>query len=132
MLVSDARVAHIGIAVSNLADAVAFYRDVLRLEPSPPVTADGATIVSLHLGDVEVELMEPVTLDGPVAKFLEKRGPGIHHICLRVPDLELALDECRNQGYRLVDETPRPGAGGRRVAFVHPKATGGILLELTE
>jgi methylmalonyl-CoA/ethylmalonyl-CoA epimerase len=128
----DARVAHIGIAVSNVADALAFYRDVLRLEPSPPVTADGATIVSLHLGDVEVELMEPVTPEGPVAKFLEKRGPGIHHICLRVPDLEQALDECRRQGFRLVDETPRPGAGGRRVAFIHPKATGGILLELTE
>ena len=132
MLGSNARVSHIGIAVSNLADALAFYRDILKLEPSPPVTADGATIVSVHLGEVEVELMEPVTPDGPIAKFLAKRGPGIHHICLRVPDLDHALDECRRQDYRLIDETPRPGAGGRRVAFVHPKATGGILLELTE
>ncbi len=132
MLGSNARVSHIGIAVSNLADALAFYRDILKLEPSPPVTADGATIVSVHLGEVEVELMEPATPDGPIAKFLAKRGPGIHHICLRVPDLDHALDECRRQDYRLIDETPRPGAGGRRVAFVHPKATGGILLELTE
>jgi methylmalonyl-CoA/ethylmalonyl-CoA epimerase len=132
VLGSNARVSHIGIAVSNLADALAFYRDILKLEPSPPVTADGATIVSVHLGEVEVELMEPATPDGPIAKFLAKRGPGIHHICLRVPDLDHALDECRRQDYRLIDETPRPGAGGRRVAFVHPKATGGILLELTE
>jgi len=132
VLESDARVAHIGIAVPALADAVAFYRDVLRLEPSPPLTTDGAVIVSLHLGDVEVELMEPVTPDGPVAKFLRKRGPGIHHICFRVPNLERALDQCRRLGYQLVDETPRPGAGARRVAFIHPKSTGGILLELTE
>jgi methylmalonyl-CoA/ethylmalonyl-CoA epimerase len=132
VLESDARVAHIGIAVPALADAVAFYRDVLRLEPSPPVTTDGAVIVSLHLGDVEVELMEPVTPDGPVAKFIQKRGPGIHHICFRVPDLERALDQCRRLGYQLVDEAPRPGAGARRVAFIHPKSTGGILLELTE
>jgi methylmalonyl-CoA/ethylmalonyl-CoA epimerase len=132
VLKSLARVAHIGIAVPALADAVTFYRDVLKLEPSPPVTTDGASIVSLHLGDVEVELMEPVTPDGPVAKFLQKRGPGIHHICFRVPNLEHALDECRRLGYRLVDEIPRPGAGDRRVAFVHPRSTAGILLELTE
>ncbi len=128
----DARVAHIGIAVANLEEAMAFYRDVLRLEPSSPETADGATIVSLHLGDLEIELMEPMAQDSPVAKFLAKRGPGIHHICYRVSDLSSALAECRRRGYQLIDETPRPGAGGRMVAFVHPKATGGILLELTE
>ena len=74
----------------------------------------------------------PATPDSPIAKFLAKRGPGIHHICYRVPDLDAALDACRAAGYRLVDETPRSGAGGRRIAFVHPKATAGILLELTE
>ena len=132
MIEPDARVAHIGIAVSNLDEAVAFYRDVLRLEPSPPETADGASIVSLHLGNLEIELMEPVIPDGPVAKFLAKRGPGIHHICYRVSDLGSALEECRRHGYQLIDHTPRPGTGGRRVAFVHPKTTGGILLELTE
>ena len=132
MIESDARVAHIGIAVANLEQAVAFYRDVLGLSPALPETADGASIVSLHLGDVEVELMEPLDQNSPVAKFLAKRGPGIHHICYRVPDLAAALDECRRHGYQLVDEVPRSGAGGRKVAFVHPKATSGILIELTE
>jgi methylmalonyl-CoA/ethylmalonyl-CoA epimerase len=129
---SDTHVAHIGVAVDELDEAVAFYRDVLGLVPSHPVTADGATIVPVRIGDVEIELMRPETPDGPVAKFLAKRGPGIHHICYRVPDLEQALMQCRSRGYRLVDDVPRVGAGGRRVAFVHPKATGGILLELTE
>ncbi|UCD24236.1 MAG: methylmalonyl-CoA epimerase [Gemmatimonadota bacterium] len=128
----NAQVAHIGIAVANLDEALAFYRDILGLDPSPPETADGATIVSLHLGDLEVELMQPAVEDSPISKFLEKRGPGIHHICYRVADLPAALEECRRRGYRLIDEEPRPGAGGRMVAFVHPKATGGILLELTE
>jgi methylmalonyl-CoA/ethylmalonyl-CoA epimerase len=128
----DARIAHIGVAVSDLSGALAIYRDVLRCEPSSPVTADGSTIVSIQFGDVEVELLEPTAPDSPVAKFIEKRGPGIHHICYRVSDLDHTLSECRRLGFQLVDETPRPGAGGRRVAFVHPKAAGGILLELTE
>jgi len=129
---SDPRVAHIGIAVASLAEALPFYRDVLGLTPGNPQTADGARIVSLRFGDVDVELLEPVDPAGPVAKFLARRGPGIHHICYRVPDLDAALARCRAAGYRLVDETARPGAGGRRIAFLHPKATHGILLELTE
>jgi methylmalonyl-CoA epimerase len=128
----NAQVAHIGIAVASLDEALAFYRDILGLEPSPSETADGATIVSLHLGDLDVELMQPMIKDSPVSKFIEKRGPGIHHICYRVSDIQGALEECRRLGYQLIDEEPRPGAGGRMVAFVHPKATGGILLELTE
>jgi methylmalonyl-CoA/ethylmalonyl-CoA epimerase len=126
------RIAHVGVAVSNLDEAVAFYRDVLGLEPHPPETADGATIVSLPFGEAEVELLSPVEPDSPIARFLAKRGPGIHHICYRVSDLSAALEACRAAGYRLVDEVPRTGAAGRRIAFVHPKATGGILLELTE
>jgi methylmalonyl-CoA/ethylmalonyl-CoA epimerase len=94
--------------------------------------ADGATIVSLPFGESEVELLAPRDADGPIARFLARRGPGIHHICYRVPDLDAALAACRTAGYRLIDETPRTGAGGRRIAFVHPKATAGILLELTE
>jgi methylmalonyl-CoA/ethylmalonyl-CoA epimerase len=78
-----------------------------------------------------VELLEPASPEGPIARFLGKRGPGIHHICYEVDDLDAALARCRAAGYRLVDEVPRPGAHGRRIAFVHPKATGGILLELT-
>lgn len=125
-------IAHIGIAVADLAAALRFYHDVLGLTPGDPETADGATIVSLPFGDAEVELLEPRTPDGPIAKFLARRGPGIHHICYRVPDLDRALEACRAAGYQLIDETPRAGAGGRRIAFVHPKSTAGILLELTE
>jgi methylmalonyl-CoA/ethylmalonyl-CoA epimerase len=118
--------------VNDLTEAAAFYRDILALEPSQAETADGASIVSVHVGDVEVELMQPLTADGPVARFLAKRGPGIHHVCYRVPNLDQALAACRERGYHLVNEVPRSGVGGRRIAFVHPKATGGVLLELTE
>ena len=127
-----ARIAHVGIAVADLADAARFYREVLGLTPSGPETADGAEIVHLHFGGVDVELLAPRDPAGPIAAFLAKRGPGIHHICYRVPDLDAALARCRSAGYRLVDEAPRRGAGGRRIAFVHPKSTAGILLELTE
>jgi len=125
-------IAHVGVAVPDLDAALAFYRDVLGLSPLPAEEADGATIVSLPFGESEVELLAPLGPDGPIARFLERRGPGIHHICYRVPNLDAALAACRGAGYRLVDEVPRIGARGRRIAFVHPKATGGILLELTE
>jgi methylmalonyl-CoA/ethylmalonyl-CoA epimerase len=125
-------VAHVGIAVTSIAEALPFYRDVLELTPGQPQTADGARIVSLHLGGVDVELLEPSDPGSPVAKFLAKRGPGIHHVCYRVSDLDATLARCRAAGYQLVDETPRRGAGGRRIAFLHPKTTNGILLELTE
>lgn len=125
-------VAHVGIAVTSINAALPFYRDVLGLSPGRPETADGARIVSLHFGPVDVELLEPSDPASPVAKFLAKRGPGIHHVCYRVPDLDAALERCRAAGYHLVDEKPRLGAGGRRIAFLHPKSTNGILLELTE
>ena len=125
-------VTHIGIAVSSIRDALPFYRDILGLAPGRPESADGATIVSLHVGDVDVELLEPADPSSPVAKFLAKRGPGIHHICYRVTDLDAALARCRAAGYQLIDQTPRRGAGGRRIAFLHPKSTNGILLELTD
>ncbi len=129
---NEPRVAHVGVAVASLAEALPFYRDVLGLVPGSPESADGANIVSLRFGDVDVELLEPVDPASPVAKFLARRGPGIHHICYRVPDLDAAIARCRATGYRLVDDTPRRGVGGRRIAFLHPKATHGILLELTE
>ena len=125
-------IAHVGIAVPDLDTALAFYRDVLGLEPHPPEEVDGAAILSLPFGDSEVELLAPQHPDSPIGRFLAKRGPGIHHICYRVPDLDAALESCRAGGYRLIDEVPRVGAGGRRIAFVHPKATAGILLELTD
>ena len=132
MDIPNAAIAHVGVAVSDLANALRFYRDVLGLSPGEPDQRDGATVVSVACGDVDVELLQPVTTDSPIAKFLAKRGPGIHHLCLRVPDLDRALDVCRERGYRLVDEQPRAGHEGRRIAFVRPKSTGGILLELTE
>jgi len=132
MKVSAPHIAHVGIAVPRIADALPFYRDVLGVAPGDPESADGATIVSLPFGGVDVELLEPRDPESPIAKFLARRGPGIHHVCYRVPDLDGALERCRAAGYQLVDATPRRGAGGRRIAFLHPKATAGILLELTE
>lgn len=131
-MLDRARIAHVGIAVSDLEAALGFYRDVLGIEPHPPEEADGATILSLPFGESDIELMTPTGPDTPVGRFLARRGPGIHHICYRVPDLDAAIQACRAAGYRLIDETPRPGAAGRRIAFVHPKATAGILLELTD
>jgi len=129
---AGAHIAHVGIAVPSIAAALPFYRDVLGLTPSAPETADGARIVSLVLGDASIELLEPLQADGPVAKFLERRGPGIHHVCFRVGNLDRALAQCRAAGLELVDQTPRAGAHGRRVAFLHPRTTAGILLELTD
>ena len=129
---ATARLAHVGVAVRDLDDAARFYREVLGIQPHAPQVADGATIVGLTLGGAEVELLTAQDAESPIGKFLATRGPGIHHLCFRVPDLEAALARCRAAGFRLIDEVPRPGADGRRVAFVHPKATAGILLELTD
>ena len=127
-----ARLAHVGVAVGSLEDAVAFYRDVLGFVPRPAEAADGATVVSVPAGGVEVELLSSADASSPIGRFLARHGPGIHHLCFRVPDLASAIERCRAAGYRLIDETPRPGADGRRVAFLHPKTTAGILLELSD
>ncbi len=124
--------AHVGVAVADLEAALAFYRDVLGVAPRPPERADGATIVSLPFGETEVELLASDDPGSPIGKFLAKRGPGIHHLCYRVPDLDAALEACRRAGFQLIDREPRTGAGGHRIAFVHPRTTAGILLELTE
>ena len=129
---SEARLAHVGIAVRDLSEAVRFYRDVLGAAPHAPQQADGATIVGLTFGESEIELLSAGDSDSPIGKFLARRGPGIHHVCFRVPDLEAALARCRAAGFQLIDEAPRPGADGRRVAFLHPRTTAGILLELTD
>jgi methylmalonyl-CoA/ethylmalonyl-CoA epimerase len=129
---AQARIAHVGVAVRDLDEALRFYRDVLGLTAHPPQTADGATIVGLSLGGSDVELLSAADAESPIGKYLARHGPGIHHVCFRVPDLEAALARCRAAGFRLIDEAPRPGADGHRVAFVHPKATAGILLELSD
>ena len=125
-------IAHIGIAVESIEGALSFYQDILGLVPGEPEEADGARIVSLAFGATAVELLEPRSSDSPIARFLARRGPGIHHVCYRVPDLDRALEACRRAGYQLVDEVPRQGAGRRRIAFIHPKSTAGILIELTD
>jgi methylmalonyl-CoA/ethylmalonyl-CoA epimerase len=130
-MLPGATLAHIGVAVPDIEAALGFYRDVLGLVPQPPQRSDGALIVSLPFGPSEVELLQPLDPDSPIGRFLAKRGPGIHHVCYRVPDLDRALAACRALGYQLIDQEPRTGAGGHRIAFLHPKSTAGILIELT-
>ena len=126
------RIAHIGIAVQALDASVSFYRDILGLPDVPLTDADGARIVGLAAGPSLIELLEPDTADSPIAKFLSKRGQGIHHVCFDVDDLDATLERCRASGIRLIDQTPRVGADGKRIAFLHPSSTAGTLIELTE
>ena len=126
------RIAHVGIALEGLSEAIPFYREILGLEEVPIADSDGARIVSFQTGESLVELLEADRPDSPIGKFLAKRGPGIHHICFAVPDLDAALERCRARGVRLIDEVPRTGAEGKRIAFIHPSATSGILVELSE
>ena len=125
-------IAHIGIAVEALDRILPFYRDLLGLPEEPLEDADGARIAGLRAGESLVELLEAQAPDTPIGKFVARRGPGIHHICFAVDDLEAALDRCRRAGIRLIDATPRLGAEGKRIAFLHPSSTGGVLVELTE
>ena len=126
------RIAHVGIAVRALDDILPFYRDLLGLPEVDLDDADGARIAGLDAGDTLVELLEADSPDSPIGKFVAKRGPGIHHICFAVDDLDDTLARCRAAGLRLIDETPRIGAEGKRIAFLHPSATAGVLVELTE
>ena len=126
------RIAHIGIAVRALDDILPLYRDILELPPVPLDDADGAHIAGLAAGESLVELLEAGSDDTPIGKFVSKRGPGIHHICFAVDDIDATLDRCRASGVRLIDEQPRIGAEGKRIAFLHPSATGGVLIELSE
>ena len=126
------RIAHIGIAVRSLDALLPLYRDVLGLPEVPLDDADGARIAGLAAGESLVELLEPAAAGSPIDKFIEKRGPGIHHLCLAVDDLEGTLEKCRAAGVALIDDVPRIGAEGKRIAFLHPKSTGGVLIELCE
>ena len=126
------RLAHIGVAVSSLEAILPFYRELLGMPEVPLDDADGARIAGLQAGDALVELLEPQVADSPIGKFIGKRGPGIHHLCFAVGDLEGTLERCRTAGIRLIDEHPRMGAEGKRIAFLHPAATAGVLVELTE
>ena len=126
------RIAHIGIAVRALDELLPFYRDVLGMAEVPLDDADGASIVGLAAGESLVELLQATSEDTPIGKYVAKRGPGIHHVCFAVDDLDGTLQKCRDAGFRLIDDTPRLGAEGKRIAFLHPSATGGVLVELSE
>ena len=126
------RIAHIGVAVRTLNELLPFYRDILGLPEVPLDNADGATIAGLAAGNSLVELLEAESEESPIGKFVARRGPGIHHVCFAVDDLDGTLDKCRAAGFRLIDESPRIGAEGKRIAFLHPSATGGVLVELSE
>ena len=128
------KIEHIGIATERIDDALAFWRDALGLAVvhTEEVAEQGVRVAMLPLGEPRVELLEPTHEESPVAKFLRRRGPGIHHIAVRVEDIRASLARLKAQGARLIDEEPRVGAGGCLVAFVHPQSAGGVLLELVE
>ncbi len=126
------RIAHIGIAVPALDAILPLYRDILGMPEVPLDDADGARIAGVAAGDSLVELLEAKETDSPIGKFLAKRGAGIHHVCFAVDDLDGTLARCRTAGLRLIDQVPRVGAEGKRIAFLHPASTGGVLVELSE
>lgn len=128
------QVDHIGIAVSNLAESLKMYTEILgmTLHGTETVEEQKVKTAFLPLGETEIELLESTAPDGPIGKFIEAKGQGIQHIAFRVDDIEAALSELKAKGVRLIDEKPRYGAGGAKIAFLHPKATGGVLIELCQ
>ena len=128
------KINHLGIATNGIDDALKFWADALGLENVHTETVEDqkVRVAMLPIGESRVELLEPTSDDSPISKFLEKRGGGIHHIAVEVDDIEASLAQLKAQGMRLIDETPRVGAEGCLVAFVHPAASGGVLLELVQ
>jgi methylmalonyl-CoA/ethylmalonyl-CoA epimerase len=127
------KIDHVGIAVKNLDEAIKVWEGLgLKVEEIEEVPDQKVRTAIIHVGESRIELLEPTAEDSPIAKFIAKRGEGIHHIALGVEDIEGHLEKLKEGGYRLIDEKPRIGAGGARIAFVHPKAVTGVLLELCE
>jgi len=127
------KIDHIGVAVPSLKEGRSFYEALgLVCGGEEEVPEQKVKVAFFAAGESRIELLESTDPEGPVGKFLSKRGPGLHHLCLMVPDLEAALGRLKEKGYALLDERPRIGAGGRKVAFVHPRSASGVLLELTE
>jgi methylmalonyl-CoA epimerase len=125
---------HIGIAVKDLGEALAFYRDALGLEVEAPedVASQHVRAHLIRVGESSLELLEATAPQSAIARYVEKRGPGIHHLTLRVDDIVAVLERLKAKGVRLVDESPRPGAEGALVAFIHPSAAHGVLVELKQ
>jgi len=128
------KIDHLGIAVKSIEDGKKFWTQILGLEVegTETVEAQKVTTAFLPVGGSEVELLESTASDGPIAKYIEKKGEGIQHVAFRVENIEEALKELKEKGIRLIDEKPRQGAGGAKIAFLHPKATNGVLVELSE
>ena len=126
------KISHIGIAVRALGDSAPLFEKILGLSEVPLADSDGARIRGFDASGSLVELLEASDNASPIGKFLAKRGPGIHHICFSVDDLDGTLARCRESGIDLIDDAPRIGAEGKRIAFLHPRSTGGILVELSE
>lgn len=128
------KVDHIGIAVKSIEEALKFYEDALGIKcvGEEIVEEQKVKTAFLPVGDTEVELLESTSEEGTIAKFIEKKGEGIHHIAFRVDNIEKSLEELKAKGIRLIDEKPRLGAGGAKIAFIHPKSTGGVLIEISE
>ncbi len=128
------RIAHIGIAVKDAEVALKLYHEVLGLAPTHTEIVESQKVKTIHIpiGDSSIELLESTSPEGVVAQFIEKRGEGIHHIAIEVPDIHAALDKMKTTGFRLIDETPRIGADNTLIAFVHPRSTNGVLLELCQ
>ncbi len=128
------KIEHIGIAVESIEELIPYYRDGLGLEYGGEEVVEGqkVRVAFFRIGESSIELLEPTSDDSPIAKFLAKRGPGIHHIAVRVDDIEQALKQHEAKGAQLIDREPRLGAHNMRIAFVHPKSTGGVLVELCQ
>jgi methylmalonyl-CoA/ethylmalonyl-CoA epimerase len=128
------KIDHIGIAVKNIEDVLAFYTEALGLENQgyEIVEEQGVRVAFLPVGESRFELLEPINDASPIAKFIAKRGEGIHHICLDVEDVSETLAEMKERGMQLIDNEPRPGAHHKDIAFVHPKASNGVLIELSQ
>ena len=128
------KIDHIGIATRGIDEASRFWRENVGLEPSETeeVVEQKVRVMMLPIGESRIELLEATSPDSPIARFLEKRGPGIHHVAIRVDNIYAALEQFKQQGARLIDSAPRQGANGCLVAFVHPSSAGGVLLELVE
>lgn len=128
------RLDHIAVAVSNLEQSLRFYQEQFGLSCIAVETVEeqGVRVAKLDLGNTHLELLEPLSADTPVGKFLSQRGPGIHHICIGVQDVCAELEALRAHGARLIDDKPKIGAGGAQIAFLHPQSTGGVLIELSQ
>jgi methylmalonyl-CoA/ethylmalonyl-CoA epimerase len=128
------RINHLAVVVDDIEAALAFWRDALGIEVErvQEVPEQQATVAFLPLGDSEIELVRPTTQDSGIARFLRKRGPGMHHICMEVEDLDSLLERLKGMGVRLINPEPVAGAGGKRIAFIHPESAFGVLVELAE